>query len=69
MGFLHPEHNGLLDNLGVKYDKRGNVLTDNYKTSVDRVFSCGDMRRGQSLIVWAIMEGREAAEAVNKYLL
>ncbi|GIV15370.1 MAG: dihydropyrimidine dehydrogenase subunit A [Armatimonadota bacterium] len=69
MGFLHPQHDGLLDALGVEYDERGNVKTINYATSVPGVFAAGDMRRGQSLIVWAISEGREAAHYVDKYLM
>jgi glutamate synthase (NADPH/NADH) small chain len=69
VGFVHPEHKGLLGELGVEYDQRGNVKTDGgYKTSVKKVFSAGDMRRGQSLIVWAIAEGREAAAAIDGYL-
>ena len=69
MGFLHPQHQGLLDQLGVQYDERDNVKCTNYKTSVDYIFSAGDMRRGQSLVVWAISEGREAARAVDEYLM
>lgn len=69
MGFLHPQHDGLLDALGVEYDARGNVKTVNYATSVPDVFAAGDMRRGQSLIVWAIAEGREAAHYVDKYVM
>jgi glutamate synthase (NADPH/NADH) small chain len=69
MGFLHPQHQGLLDQLGVQYDERGNVKCTDYKTSVDYIFSAGDMRRGQSLVVWAISEGREAARAVDEYLM
>ena len=70
MGFLHPEHTGLLADLKVKFDERGNVLTDaNYMTSVEKVFSAGDMRRGQSLVVWAISEGRRAAYFMDKYLM
>ena len=69
-GFLHPEHSGLLSDLKVEFDPRGNVKTDaEYWTSVDKVFSAGDMRRGQSLIVWAISEGRKAARAVDEYLM
>lgn len=69
MGFLHPEHNQLLKDLKVKFDKRGNVLTDdNYRTSNKKVFAAGDLRRGQSLIVWAIAEGRGAAEAIRQNL-
>ena len=69
LGFLHPQHQGLLDQLGVEYDERGNVKCSRYQTSVDYVFSAGDMRRGQSLVVWAISEGREAARAVDAYLM
>jgi glutamate synthase (NADPH) small chain len=68
MGFLHPQHTGLLDELGVDYDERGNIKCNRYKTSVEGIFSAGDMRRGQSLVVWAISEGREAARAVDEYL-
>ncbi|MFZ0525241.1 MAG: glutamate synthase subunit beta [Xanthobacteraceae bacterium] len=71
MGFVHPAHEGLLKSLDVKLDQRGNVAasTDDYKTSLDKVFTAGDMRRGQSLVVWAIREGRQAAHAVDKYLV
>ena len=68
MGFLNPQHQGLLDQLGVDYDERGNVKCNRYQTSVEGVFSAGDMRRGQSLVVWAISEGREAARAVDEFL-
>lgn len=69
VGFLYPEHNGLLADLGVAYDDRGNVKTGpDYMTSVGKVFSAGDMRRGQSLVVWAISEGRRAAYCMDKYL-
>jgi glutamate synthase (NADPH/NADH) small chain len=68
VGFLHPQHEGILTQLGVKIDNRGNVETQNYQTSIDKVFSAGDMRRGQSLVVWAISEGREAAISVDEYL-
>ncbi|KJJ85159.1 glutamate synthase subunit beta [Candidatus Omnitrophus magneticus] len=69
LGFLHPEHDALLTKLGVEFDKRGNVKADaKYKTSVAKVFSAGDMHRGQSLIVWAINEGRETARAIDEYL-
>ena len=68
-GFLHPQKEGLLDQLKVGLDQRGNVETQNFKTSTDKVFAAGDMRRGQSLVVWAIAEGRKAAEAVDKFLL
>jgi len=70
MGFLHPEHQGLLTQLNVEFDAGGNVKTDeNYITSVKKVFSAGDMRRGQSLVVWAIAEGRHAAYSIDKYLM
>jgi len=74
MGFLHPVHEGMLEELGVEFDPRGNVKgategPDAYKTSLDKVFSAGDMRRGQSLVVWAIREGRQCARAVDEYLM
>ncbi len=70
VGFLHPEHTGLLDDLKVKFDQRGNISTqENYMTSVEKVFSAGDMRRGQSLVVWAIAEGRRCAYFMDKYLM
>jgi glutamate synthase (NADPH/NADH) small chain len=70
MGFLHPEHTGLLDNLGVDYDLRGNVSTDSkYATSVSNVFAAGDMRRGQSLVVHAIAEGRKLAKDLDEFLM
>jgi glutamate synthase (NADPH/NADH) small chain len=69
MGFLGPVRNGMIEQLGVKLDPRGNVATgDNYMSSVPGVFAAGDMRRGQSLVVWAIAEGRKAAQAIDKYL-
>jgi glutamate synthase (NADPH/NADH) small chain len=71
MGFVSPIHEGLLTELGVALDKRGNVEADTraYRTSVDKVFAAGDMRRGQSLIVWAIREGRQAARAIDEFLM
>ena len=70
MGFVGPERNGLLEQFGVTIDSRGNVARDvAYATSVDGVFVAGDMGRGQSLIVWAIAEGRSAAAAVDRYLM
>jgi glutamate synthase (NADPH/NADH) small chain len=71
MGFVHPVHEGMIKSLDLKLDQRGNVAasTDDYRTSVDKVFAAGDMRRGQSLVVWAIREGRQAAHAVDKYLM
>jgi len=69
MGFLGPVRNGMIEQLGVVLDQRGNVATDqNYMSSVTGVFAAGDMRRGQSLVVWAISEGRKAAAAVDTYL-
>jgi len=71
MGFVSPVKAGLLEQLGVTLDKRGNVQADTtgYRTSVDKVFAAGDMRRGQSLVVWAIREGRQAARAVDLFLM
>jgi glutamate synthase (NADPH/NADH) small chain len=70
MGFLGPRRNGMLEQLGIDIDQRGNVAADeNYMTSVPGVFAAGDMRRGQSLVVWAIAEGRKAARGVDKYLM
>src|SRR5208283_1726137 len=69
MGFLGPVRNGMIEQLGVKLDARGNVATDqNYMSSEPGVFAAGDMRRGQSLVVWAIAEGRKAAACVDAYL-
>ena len=68
VGFIHPQHEGLINDLKVSLTDRGNVSDDNYKTTVDKVFVAGDMRRGQSLVVWAISEGREAAIEVDKLL-
>jgi glutamate synthase (NADPH/NADH) small chain len=69
LGFVHPEYSGLLQELGIQFDKKGNVKTnENYTTSIKKVFCAGDMRRGQSLIVWAIAEGRRAAYCIDKYL-
>ncbi len=71
MGFLHPVHKGMLEELGVELNSRGNVQANdtNYSTSVDKVFVAGDMRRGQSLVVWAIREGRQCARAVDEFLM
>jgi glutamate synthase (NADPH/NADH) small chain len=71
MGFVSPVRQGLLEQLGVTCDARSNVQanTDDYRTSVDRVFAAGDMRRGQSLVVWAIREGRQCAHAVDLFLM
>lgn len=71
MGFLHPQHNGMVNDLGVEKDGRGNVaaVEGKYQTSVPNVFAAGDMRRGQSLVVWAISEGRECAKKVDEFLM
>ena len=71
MGFLHPQHHGLVDNTGLELDARGNVKAEEgqYQTSVHKVFAAGDMRRGQSLVVWAISEGREAARKADEFLM
>jgi glutamate synthase (NADPH/NADH) small chain len=71
MGFVHPVKEGLLSSLGVELDARGNVRanTDDYRTSIDKVFAAGDMRRGQSLVVWAIREGRQTAYAIDEFLM
>jgi glutamate synthase (NADPH/NADH) small chain len=68
MGFLHPQHEGVVDQLQVEKDQRGNVKAPTYATSVSGVFAAGDARRGQSLIVWAINEGRQCARMVDRYL-
>ncbi len=68
MGFLGPVRSGMIEQLGLALDNRGNVATTDYMSSVDGVFAAGDMRRGQSLVVWAIAEGRKAAAAVDAYL-
>ena len=69
LGFLGPVRSGMIEQLGLKLDQRGNVATDeNYATSVEGVFAAGDMRRGQSLVVWAITEGRKAAASIDRYL-
>jgi glutamate synthase (NADPH/NADH) small chain len=71
MGFLGPRRNALLDQAGVELDQRGNVAanTVEYRTSRDGLFAAGDMRRGQSLVVWAIREGRQCASAIDKSLV
>lgn len=74
MGFLHPVHEGLLEELKVELDSRGNIKGDTegttaYRTSIDGIFTAGDMRRGQSLVVWAIREGRQCARAVDEFLM
>jgi glutamate synthase (NADPH/NADH) small chain len=71
MGFLHPERNGLVEQLGVELDPRGNVKTDpqTKMTSVPGIFAAGDASRGQSLVVWALAEGREAARGIDLFLM
>jgi len=71
MGFVHPVHEGMINDLGVDKDGRGNVKATeaDYRTSIDKVFAAGDMRRGQSLVVWAIREGRQAARAIDEFLM
>lgn len=71
MGFVHPTYEGLLEQLGVNRDARGNVAADTatYESSQEKVFACGDMRRGQSLVVWAIREGRQCAREVDLFLM
>jgi glutamate synthase (NADPH/NADH) small chain len=70
IGFVHPQHTGMIAELGLDLDERGNVKAGaDYQTSVPKVFAAGDMRRGQSLVVWAISEGREAARSVDIFLM
>ena len=71
MGFVHPVHKGMIDELALELDQRGNVKADTvaYQSSNPKVFAAGDMRRGQSLVVWAIREGRQTAHAVDKFLM
>lgn len=67
-GFLHPQKEGMIEDLGLELDQKGNIKAENYHTSKKGVFAAGDMRRGQSLVVWAISEGREAARAADAFL-
>ena len=71
MGFVHPQHDGLLKQLDIGLDERGNVKAteQSYQTNILKIFTAGDMRRGQSLVVWAISEGRECARKVDEYLM
>ena len=71
MGFVHPVHEGMIKSLGLTLDARGNISADQvaYQTSMPKVFAAGDMRRGQSLVVWAIREGRQCAHAIDKFLM
>ena len=70
MGFVHPAHDGLIKHLGVDLDERGNVKASeaSYQTNIQKIFTAGDMRRGQSLVVWAISEGRECARKIDEFL-
>ena len=68
VGFSHPAHDGLINQLKLELDKQGNVSADAYHSSIEKIFTAGDMRRGQSLVVWAIAEGRECAEQVHDSL-
>src|SRR5262249_29872112 len=71
MGFVHPVHEGMVSALGVELDARGNIKASerDYRASRPKIFAAGDMRRGQSLVVWAIREGRQAAQAIDKFLM
>jgi glutamate synthase (NADPH/NADH) small chain len=71
MGFIHPQHHGLLQQLDVELDERGNVKASekHYQTNIAKIFAAGDLRRGQSLVVWAISEGRECARQVDEHLM
>jgi glutamate synthase (NADPH/NADH) small chain len=71
MGFLGPRKPGMVEQSGVELDPRGNVLANtlDYRTSVPKLFAAGDMRRGQSLVVWAIREGRQCARAMDEFLM
>ncbi|MBU2915455.1 glutamate synthase subunit beta [Reichenbachiella agariperforans] len=69
IGFMHPQKEGLLEQLGIETNERGNIKDEMYRTNKENIFAAGDCRRGQSLVVWAISEGRKAAYSVNKYLM
>ena len=71
MGFLHPQKEGLLEHLKIELDDRGNVKANQkeFQTNISKIFTAGDMRRGQSLVVWAISEGRECARKVDEFLM
>jgi glutamate synthase (NADPH/NADH) small chain len=71
MGFMNPEHAGMLEQLDVELDEKGLVKAGerDFRTNISKVFCCGDMRRGQSLVVWAISEGRECARKVDEHLM
>ncbi len=69
IGYVHPQHEGMIEQLNIALTKRGNVQDTEHQTNIDNIFVAGDMRRGQSLVVWAISEGREAARRVDEYLM
>jgi glutamate synthase (NADPH/NADH) small chain len=69
VGFVGAEKGGMIDELEIELDARGNIKTDNYMCTREGIFAAGDIRRGQSLVVWAIAEGREAARAVDVWLM
>ena len=71
MGFLHPQQEGLINELELELDERGNVRASEkqYQTNIPKIFTAGDMRRGQSLVVWAIKEGRDCAQKVDEFLV
>jgi glutamate synthase (NADPH/NADH) small chain len=71
MGFVHPVQEGMVKDLRLDLDSRGNVKANDldYRTSLTKIYTAGDMRRGQSLVVWAIREGRQAAHAIDKFLM
>ena len=71
MGFVHPQQQGLVNELDIELDERGNVRAaeKTYQTNIEKIFAAGDMRRGQSLVVWAISEGRECARKVDEFLM
>lgn len=69
MGFLHVQIDGLVSDLGLELSKRGNIsVNDNFMTNIEGVFAAGDAKRGASLVVWAIQEGKEAAQNINSFL-
>jgi glutamate synthase (NADPH/NADH) small chain len=71
MGFVSPQKEGMIEESDLATDDRGNILATekDYKTNIGKVFACGDMRRGQSLVVWAISEGRECARKIDEFLM
>jgi len=69
IGFIHPEHDNVIEQLEIKVNDRGNIQDKDFQTNNKKVFTAGDMRRGQSLVVWAISEGREAARSADRFLM